>query len=123
MSLTYRQDLIPTARNLRKEMTPQENRLWYQFLRGYPVRFQRQKVVDSFIADFYCHKARLIIEIDGSQHFESAGLAYDNARTLKLEAMELKVIRFSNADVNSRFREVCEAVDIAVKKQMGNSSG
>ncbi len=69
MSLEYNKKLIPRAKELRKNMTKQENHLWYDFLRIYPVRFQRQKTIDNYIADFYCHKAKLIIELDGSQHF------------------------------------------------------
>ena len=64
MSFDYNKKNIALARNLRKNATPQENHLWYDFLSKYTVRFQRQKAIDNFIADFYCHKARLIIEID-----------------------------------------------------------
>ncbi|MGM9632138.1 MAG: endonuclease domain-containing protein, partial [Eubacteriales bacterium] len=69
MSLDYNKKNITLAKNLRKNATPQENHLWYDFLSKYEVRFQRQKAIDNFIADFYCHKAKLIIEIDGSQHY------------------------------------------------------
>ncbi len=74
MSLKYNGKLIPRAKDLRKNATRQENHLWYDFLRTFPVRFQRQKAIDGFIADFYCHKARLIIELDGSQHYTDDGL-------------------------------------------------
>ena len=69
MSLSYKCDNIPLAKTLRKNATPQEKHLWYDFLSTYPVRFQRQKAIDNFIADFYCHEAKLVIEIDGSQHY------------------------------------------------------
>lgn len=110
--------MIKRAKQLRKDATPQENHLWYDFLRDYPVRFQRQKPIGSFIADFYCFKANLVIEIDGSQHYEEQGLAYDEERTAVLESCGLRVIRFSNADVNRNFSGVCTSIDVAVKEQM-----
>lgn len=103
MSLPYQGKLIPRAQELRKKATKQENHLWYDFLRDYPVRFQRQKTIDSFIADFYCHTARLIIELDGSQHYEEQGIERDKERTAILEQYGLKVIRFSNLDVDRNF--------------------
>ncbi|MBR5826435.1 MAG: endonuclease domain-containing protein [Clostridia bacterium] len=118
MSLPYNQELIYTAKELRKNMTPQEKMLWYQYLKMYPVRFQRQKVIKSFIADFYCHKAKLIIEVDGSQHYTEQGLAYDKERTAILKEFNLEVIRFSNYDVNTNFESVCEEIDKTVKKRI-----
>ena len=114
MSLPYKSDLIARAKELRRNATPQENHLWYDFLRSYPVRFQRQKVIDSYIADFYCHAARLVVEIDGSQHFEPEGMSYDEARTAALEKHGLSVLRFSNAEINTQFAAVCQAIDNAV---------
>lgn len=96
MSLEYNAKNIILAKNLRKNATPQENRLWYDFLSKYKVRFQRQKTIDNFIADFYCHKAKLIIEIDGSQHLTESGQEKDNFRTEILKEYDLKVIRFTN---------------------------
>ena len=81
----YNKDNIPLAKTLRKNMTPWERRLWYDFLRDYPVRFQRQKAIGNYIADFYCAKANLVIEIDGSQHYEDRGIEYDGQRTKYLE--------------------------------------
>ena len=115
MSLPYKSNLIPRAKELRKHATPQENHLWYDFLRSYPVRFQRQKAIDSFIADFYCHAAKLVIEIDGSQHYEPEGQAYDEARTAVLQKYGLEVLRFSNRDINTDFDAVCERIDDIVK--------
>ena len=74
-------NLVPRARELRKEMTREERRLWYEFLRTYPERFQRQKILGSYIADFYCARAKLVIELDGSQHYETEGTARDEERT------------------------------------------
>ncbi|MBR5827384.1 MAG: endonuclease domain-containing protein [Clostridia bacterium] len=118
MSLPYNQELISRAKELRKNMTPQENMLWHRYLKSYPIRFQRQKTIKSFIADFYCHKARLIIEIDGSQHYTEQGLAYDNERTAILKEFNLEVIRFSNYDINTNFESVCMEIDKVVKKRI-----
>ena len=77
----YNQKLKDRSRELRKTMTKQEKRLWYEFLRKYPVKFYRQRSIDYFIADFYCSAARLVVEVDGSQHFTDQGLEYDRERT------------------------------------------
>ena len=110
MALPKNNDLLKNARTLRKEMTPQELRLWYRFLRTYPVKIYKQRIIGEYIVDFYCHPARLVIEIDGSQHYDPEGIAYDKQRTAYLESLGLKVIRFSNADINVRFSSVCEAI-------------
>ena len=119
MSLPYKSELIPRAKELRRKATPQENHLWYDFLRSYPVRFQRQKTIGSFIADFYCHEAKLVIEIDGSQHYEPQGQAYDEERTAILSRYGLEVLRFSNREINTQFRAVCEKIDDTVRKRTG----
>ena len=118
MSLPYDSKNIPLARKLRKHATPQENHLWYDFLSKYEVRFQRQKAIDHFIADFYCHKAKLVIEIDGSQHYTEEGLQQDAFRTEKLESYNLTIIRFTNTQINQQFREVCEYIDYVVKNSL-----
>ena len=115
MSLKYNEKNIRLAKNLRKNATPQENRLWYDYLSKYEVRFQRQKAVDNFVADFYCHKAKLIIEIDGSQHYTEIGKQKDDFRTETLEGYDLTVIRFTNNQIETNFRGVCEYIDIVVK--------
>ena len=96
-------------------MTKEERHLWYDFLRSYPIRFLRQKVIDQYIADFYCHSARLVIELDGSQHYEEKGIAYDQIRTQRIEERGLTVLRIPNNEVNYNFRGVCEHIDITVK--------
>lgn len=106
----YKQSNIPLAKELRKNMTPWEKKLWYQFLNRYPVRFQRQKAIDRFIVDFYCAEAALVIELDGSQHFEAAGDAADRERDSALEALGLKVLRYSNRVIAENFRCVCEDI-------------
>ena len=115
MSLKYNENNIKLAKNLRKNATPQENHLWYDFLSKYKIRFQRQKAIDNFIADFYCHKARLVIEIDGSQHYTEEGKEKDEFRTEILEGYDLKVIRFTNSQINTNFQGVCQYINIVVK--------
>ena len=110
MSLPYEKDLIPRARQLRKEATPQERKLWYEFLRGCPMRFQRQKAIGPYIVDFYCHKGRLVVELDGGQHYQPDRQAYDRRRTAYLEGLGLMVLRFSNLDVSQRFDSVCQVI-------------
>ena len=111
----YNKANIPLAKTLRKNMTPWERKLWYDYLRNYPVRFQRQKAIGAYIADFYCAKARLIIELDGGGHFTPEQRDADAVRTNALEAMDLTVLRISNLDVDRNFRGVCEAIDLAVQ--------
>ena len=118
MSIPYNKDLIPRAKELRKNATPQENHLWYDFLRSYPARFQRQKTIGSYIADFYCHKAKLVVEIDGSQHYEENGMIYDERRTNHLNSLGLLVLRFSNREINLEFQSVCEMIDHTVKERL-----
>ncbi len=111
MSLPYKGNLIPLARNLRKNATPQEKRLWYEFLRKYPARFQRQKTIGNYIVDFYCHSAKLVIELDGSQHYTEKGEEYDSKRDAFLREQGLTVIRISNLDVDRNFIGVCDYID------------
>ena len=118
MSLDYNEKNIVLAKKLRKNATPQENHLWYDFLSRYCVRFQRQKAIDNFIADFYCHKAKLVIEIDGSQHYTDTGMQKDEFRTEILEGYDLQVIRFTNRQINTNFHGVCEYIDAVVKASL-----
>ena len=115
MSLEYNKKNVILAKNLRNNATPEENHLWYDFLSKYTPRFQRQKVIDNFIADFYCHKAKLVIEIDGSQHRTNEGKVKDEFRTEILEGYDLKVIRFSNKQIDKRFFDVCNYIDTVVQ--------
>ena len=114
MSLCYNQKNIKLAKNLRRNLTRQEKHLWYDFLRKHKIRFQRQKCIDNFIADFYCHKAKLVIELDGSQHYTEKGLKKDEFRTEKLEGYDLHVIRFTNEQIDKNFLGVCEYIDMIV---------
>ena len=98
------------ARELRKNMTPWEKKLWYQFLRGAPVRFQRQKPIGNYIVDFYCSAKKLVIEVDGGQHYEVDGQLYDQQRTEVLRRYGIKVLRFSNLEIQENFPGVCETI-------------
>jgi very-short-patch-repair endonuclease len=103
------------SQQLRKEQTKEENLLWYRFLRTYPLQFRRQYVIGSYIVDFYCHKARLAIELDGSQHYEPEELQKDRQRTAYLETQGVQVLRFTNLEVLRQFDAVCEKIDMCVK--------
>ncbi len=119
MERKHNASLTENARKLRKNMTKEERRLWYDYLRSYPVRFLRQKVIDNYIVDFYCHEARLIIELDGSQHYEPKGQLKDAIRTQKIESRDLTVLRIPNNAVNQNLRGVCEYIDLYVRTAMG----
>ena len=112
----YNKENIPFAKTLRKNMTPWERKLWYDFLRYYPVRFQRQKAIGNYIADFYCAKARLVIELDGGGHYTAELARKDEMRTKDLESMNLTVVRICNLDIDRNFSGVCEYIDLAVKR-------
>ena len=118
MSLDYNKQNIPLAKELRTNATKEENHLWYDFLSKHKVRFQRQKVIDNFIADFYCHKARLVIEIDGSQHFSAEGKKKDEFRTEILSEYNLKVLRFTNLQIRENFEGVCQYIDKVINESL-----
>ena len=109
---------LENARRLRREMTPHERKLWYLFLRKYPVKIYKQRIIGRFIVDFYCASAKLVIELDGSQHYEPQGTAYDSERSAFLTALGLEVLRFSNRDVDRDFRGVCTQIDITIQKRL-----
>ena len=114
--------LLNVARSLRRNMTRQEKHLWYDFLRHYPVKIYKQRIIDNFIADFYCHNARLIIELDGSQHYTEQGQLHDEARTEILEKYGLYVLRFSNKDIDDNFEGVCIMIDKIIRDRMESLS-
>ena len=104
--------LLKFAREMRKNMTPEERKLWYMYLQKHPrFRFRRQEIIGSYIADFYCAQAKLVIEIDGSQHFSEDAMSYDAARTAFFQQKNIHVLRFTNADINQRFPNVCETIE------------
>ena len=122
MQSKHNQQLVPFAKQLRKEMTKEERHLWYDFLRSYPVRFSRQKVLGKYIADFYSAGAKLVIELDGSQHYEDINAEKDAERTAFLEGYGLTVIRLPNNEVMRNFRGVCEYIDDAVRHSLSQKS-
>lgn len=109
--LPRNKNLKNLSTNLRNHSTAEENKLWYEFLRTYPIQFNRQRIIGSYIVDFYCAKARLVIELDGSQHYEPDTIKSDTERTKFFEGLGLKVLRFSNLDINKNFYEVCTVID------------
>ena len=123
MEYKHNPSLVSNAKQLRKNMTKEERHLWYDYLRDYPIRFQRQKAIDNFIVDFYCHKAKLVIEIDGSQHFNEKGMQKDSFRTEILEGYDLKVIRFTNRHIDKNFKAVCQYIDDVVKASLREGGG
>ena len=122
MQSKHNKQLVPFAKQLRKEMSKEERHLWYDFLRTYPVRFSRQKVLGKFIVDFYSAEAKLVIELDGSQHYEDENIASDADRTTFLEGYGLTVIRIPNNEVCRNFRGVCEYIDTAAKQSLSQKS-
>ena len=118
MQYKRNKDYVPYAKELRKNMTKEERHLWYDFLRQYPVRFSRQKILGRYIADFYCAQAKLVIELDGSQHFEESEKVKDSARTEFLKGYDISVLRIPNNEVNCNFLGVCEYIDLAVKQSL-----
>lgn len=101
-------------------MTREEKHLWYDFLRNHTVRFARQKVLGKYIVDFYCAKAKLVIELDGSQHYQEDYAVKDAERTAFLETYGLRVIRIPNNEINRNFNGVCEAIEIAVQQSLSH---
>ena len=118
MSFPYNKYALKNAIILRKNATKEERHLWYDFLSKYPVRFQRQKAIGNYIADFYCSNAKLIVEIDGLQHYSAASAKYEEERTDYLNSLGIAVIRFKNSEINNDFRNVCNKIDYEVKKLM-----
>lgn len=98
-------------------MTPEERKLWFLFLRDYPIRFYRQRVIGDYIADFYCAKAKLVIELDGAQHAEADAADYDENRRVEMERLGIFTLRISNRDVNDRFFDVCEWITHTMKER------
>ncbi len=118
MQSKYNKQLVPLAKKLRKEMTREERHLWYDFLRTYPVRFSRQKVLGRYIADFYSAEARLVIELDGSQHYDEENAQKDAERSSFLAGYGLTVLRIPNNEISRNFSGVCEYIDAAVKQSL-----
>ena len=111
-------NLTTLSQKLRKNQTKEEALLWYNFLRKYPVQFRRQYVIGEFIVDFYCHKAKLVIELDGSGHYEPDVMQKDQKRTEYLESLGLFVLRFTNLDIHKNFYNVCEKINMTTQRRI-----
>ncbi len=118
MDYKHNKSLVNNAKSLRRNMTKEERHLWYDFLRNYPVKFLRQKILGQYIVDFYCAEAHLIVELDGSQHYQEQGVQYDEARTAYLENFGICVVRIPNNEVMHNFAGVCEYIDLIVKQSL-----
>lgn len=118
----YNRDNVTYARELRRNMTPWERKLWHVFLKQYPIRFQRQKLLGNYIADFYCAKAKLVVELDGGGHYTDSKQAVDMQRTKFLESTGLQVLRFCNLDIDRNFSGVCEMIDHTVQQSLPQST-
>ena len=113
-------NLSDRAKDLRKNMTKQEKHLWYDFLSKHEVRWYKQRIIDNYIVDFYCSRAKLVIELDGSQHYTKDGTEYDNERTNVLREYGIEVIRFSNNEIDTCFDGVCLKIEEIVKKRLSD---
>ena len=118
MDYKHNKSLVSNARTLRKNMAKEERHLLYDFLRSHQVKFLRQKILGQYIVDFYCAEAKLIVELDGSQHYEDKGMEYDAERTAYLEQYGIRVLRIPNNEVSRNFSGVCEYIDIAMKQSL-----
>ncbi|PWG60025.1 endonuclease domain-containing protein [Bifidobacterium catulorum] len=114
----YNKGNVARARKLRREMTPWERKLWYGFLRKQPIRWQRQKPLGNRIADFYCAKAQLVVELDGGGHYTKERMEADRLRTMELNEMSLHVLRYTNREIDTRFAEVCDVIDRVVRERL-----
>ena len=122
MEHKHNSSLVPLAKELRNNMTKEERHLWYDFLKGYAPRFQRQKIVGKYILDFYCAAANLAVELDGSQHYSTEGKENDSERTKTLEEYKIRVVRFSNLEIKQNFEGVCRKIDNEVKQSLTRAS-
>ena len=111
-------ELLNIARILRRNMTRHEKHLWYDFLRKYPIKIYKQRIIDNYVADFYCHQARLVIELDGSQHYTLQGERRDAVRSDVLEKYGICVLRFSNMDIDRNFDGVCRTIDREIRSRL-----
>ena len=108
------------SQELRKGATKQERRLWYEYLKTHSVQFHRQKVIGRYIVDFYCHRAKLAVELDGSQHYEPESMNKDSERTAYLDTLGIRVLRFPNSDVDRDFEGVCARIDMELNERLNS---
>lgn len=115
----HNEKIVKTAKYLRNNATKEERKLWYEFLRKYPIKFSRQKIIANYVLDFYCSKAQIAIELDGSQHYSEEGEVYDKSRTEFLSEYGITVLRIANNHVTQNFEGVCRYIDLIVSKELG----
>jgi very-short-patch-repair endonuclease len=118
LQINKNKKMLNFARRLRRNMTRHEKHLWYDFLQRYPIKIYKQRIIDNFIVDFYCHSARLVIELDGSQHYSKQGELQDEKRRLILEEYGFYILRFSNTDIDENFEGVCYMIDKTIKERL-----
>lgn len=123
MNQHKKSDLTETAQKLRRDMTPEERHLWYDFFKKTDLTVNRQKVFDRYIVDFFCYEAMLVIELDGLQHGEAENREKDSLRDAYFRKQGIEVLRFSNQDIRRRFRAVCETIAVCVQQRSGRSVG
>ena len=121
MDRKHNKNLVPYAKELRKNMTKEEKHLWYDYLKTCPARFSRQKILGKYIADFYSAEAKLVIELDGSQHFEKENIVKDAERTAYLEQYGIRILRIPNNEINKNFNGVCEYIDNEIRQSLSHS--
>ena len=119
MQLPRNGKLTKNAQNLRRNMTKEERHLWYDFFKQMSIPVNRQKVIGHYIADFYCDCAKVVVELDGTQHYEDEGAAHDRQRDSYLESLGIQVLRYSNADMHRNFRGVCEHIIGVLEERSG----
>lgn len=123
MKWFYNKDINNIAKTLRKQMTRQERHLWYDFLRNYYVKVYRQRTIDNYVADFYCPAAKLVVELDGGQHYTEKKMLDDEHRSLIINQYGIHVVRIPNNEIDNNFYSVCTYLDGIIKKRIkGNSS-
>lgn len=113
MIYNYNKKLVSNAKTLRKNMTKEEKKLWYQFLKNLPITVNRQKNIGNYIVDFFIAEKRAVIEIDGLQHGMKENKIADEKRDADLSALGITVLRYNNQDINQNFYAVCQ--DILLK--------
>ena len=118
MERKHNKMLTENAKILRNNMTKEEKHLWYDYLKKCPTKFSRQKVLGRYIADFYSAKAKIVIELDGAQHFEKENRIYDEKRTEFLEQYGLKIIRIPNGEINTNFEGICRYLDEQIEQSL-----
>ena len=120
MPIVYNGKNIVLAKNLRKNATKQEKHLWYDFLKDYAIKFQRQKTIGEYIVDFYCPSLKVAIEIDGRQHYSKQGFEYDKFRTEEINKQGVRIIRITNEQIDKDFTCICEYLDTEIQKIKNN---